>query len=168
MHYHATLKKNLGEAAVTAGALREEARALLIGAAADAHQAGMTQREIAAALGRSQPEVSRLLRLAGSRFVPRSVLGHKVVAHRHAVLDVLHSIGAKNVRVFGSVARGDDDHRSDVDLLVELPAEGVSLMKRAGTMIELEAILGAEVDVVAEQSLRPHVRKRVLEEAAPL
>ena len=75
--------------------------------------------------------------------------------------------GARNVRLIGSVARGDDRADSDLDLLVELD-KGRSLLDHAALMIELEALLGCKVDVATEQGLRPRVRDRVLAEAVVL
>lgn len=168
MHIHAVLSSNLEEASQQADELREQARRLLVESAADAHQAGMTQREIAAALNRSQPEVSRLLKLAGPRFRPRSPLGRLLVERRAEVLAVLEAKGVSEVRVFGSVARGEDDDESDIDLLVAPPAEGLSLMEEAGLQIAVADVLGIEVDVVSEDVLRPKVRERALREAVAL
>jgi predicted nucleotidyltransferase len=75
--------------------------------------------------------------------------------------------GAHNVRMIGSVARGDARPDSDLDLLVELDG-GRSLLDHAALMVELEALLGCKVDVATEQGLRPRVRDRVLAEAVPL
>lgn len=75
--------------------------------------------------------------------------------------------GAYNVRVFGSVARGENDPDSDVDFLVDLEA-GRSLSDLGGLLMDLEAALGAKVDVVTEKGLRPRVRERVLAEAVAL
>ena len=75
--------------------------------------------------------------------------------------------GAHNVRMIGSVARGDARPDSDLDLLVELE-RGRSLLDHAALMVELEGLLGCKVDVATEQGLRPRVRDRVLAEAVPL
>jgi predicted nucleotidyltransferase len=75
--------------------------------------------------------------------------------------------GAQNVRVFGSVARGDDAKSSDVDLLVDLD-EGVGLVALAGLKRELTALLSVDVDVVPADSLKAGIRDEVLAEAVPL
>lgn len=75
--------------------------------------------------------------------------------------------GAYNIRIFGSVARGEDDERSDIDLLVDLEA-GRSLFDLGSLLIELRALLGRDVDVVTERGLRDRLRERVLGEAVPL
>jgi hypothetical protein len=86
---------------------------------------------------------------------------------RAEVLRAAARHGARNVRMIGSVARGDAGPDSDLDLLVELET-GRSLLDHAALMIELEAILGCKVDIATEQGLRPRVRDRVLAEAVPL
>ncbi len=75
--------------------------------------------------------------------------------------------GATNLRVFGSVARGEDDERSDVDFLVEMGI-GRSLLDLGGLLVDLEELLGRRVDVVTEKGLRTRIRDRVLSEAVPL
>lgn len=75
--------------------------------------------------------------------------------------------GASNIRVFGSVARGDAGSTSDVDLLVDLDPDR-SLFDLGGLLMDLTDLLGTEVDVVTEASLKPRVRQRVLAEAVPL
>ncbi len=75
--------------------------------------------------------------------------------------------GARNVRLIGSVARGDAGPDSDLDLLVDLEA-GRSLLDHAALVIELESLLDCKVDVATEQGLRPRVRARVLSEAVAL
>jgi predicted nucleotidyltransferase len=86
---------------------------------------------------------------------------------RAEVLRAAERHGARNVRLIGSVARGDAGADSDLDLLVELE-RGRSLLDHAALMIELEALLGCKVDVATEKGLRPRVRDRVLAEAVAL
>lgn len=86
---------------------------------------------------------------------------------REEVLRICAKYGARNVRVFGSVARGEADDTSDIDLLVELEP-GRSLFDLGGLQYELERALGHRVDVVTERGLKEHVRLRVLKEAVPL
>lgn len=80
---------------------------------------------------------------------------------------VAHRRGASNVRVFGSVARGDAGASSDVDLLVDLDPDR-SLFDLGGLLMDLAELLGADVDVVTEASLKPRMRSRVLAEAVAL
>ncbi len=86
---------------------------------------------------------------------------------REEILRICAKYGARNVRVFGSVARGEADATSDIDLLVELEP-GRSLFDLGGLQYELERVLGCRVDVVTERGLKERVRLRVLKEAVPL
>ncbi|HMD84883.1 MAG TPA: nucleotidyltransferase family protein [Terriglobia bacterium] len=75
--------------------------------------------------------------------------------------------GAMNVRVFGSVARGEARQDSDLDLLVDTGPETSSWFP-AGLVLDLEDILGCKVEVVTEKGLNPYLKERVLQEALPL
>ena len=75
--------------------------------------------------------------------------------------------GARNVRVFGSVARGEAGADSDIDLLVETGPETSSWFP-AVLVLDLEKILGCKVEVVTEKGLTPYLKERVLQEAMPL
>jgi predicted nucleotidyltransferase len=86
---------------------------------------------------------------------------------REDILRIAAQHGAHNVRVFGSVARGEARSDSDVDLLVELES-GRSLLDLGGLLMDLQTLLGREVDVVTDQGLRDRIRARVLQEAKPL
>jgi predicted nucleotidyltransferase len=86
---------------------------------------------------------------------------------RQQVLQIAREHGAYNVRVFGSVARGEAQPGSDVDLLVEMEA-GRSLLDMGGLVMELQGLLGHNVDVVTERGLKSRIRDRVLAEAIPL
>ena len=83
---------------------------------------------------------------------------------REEILRIAAKHGARNVRVFGSVARGEADEVSDVDFLVEMEP-GKSLFDLGGLQMELEACLGCHVDVVTERGLKPRIRGRVFREA---
>ena len=91
----------------------------------------------------------------------------KLQSSRDEVLRIADRHGARNLRVFGSVERGDEDHESDLDLLVEMDA-GRSLFDMGGLLMELQDMLGCKVDVVSEKGLSPRIRERVLGEAVPL
>lgn len=71
------------------------------------------------------------------------------------------------MRVFGSVARGDADAHSDVDLLVDLEP-GRSLLDLGGLLMDLQGLLGVEVDVVTPGGLKPRNAQRILAESVPL
>ena len=74
---------------------------------------------------------------------------------------------AEDVRVFGSVARGDNAETSDVDLLIKT-RPGCSLFDLGGFLEDLQDLLGCRVDLVTEDGLKPGLRERVLREAIPL
>ena len=86
---------------------------------------------------------------------------------RREILSIAARHGAGNVRVFGSVARGDAGPESDLDILVDLEP-GRSLLDHAALLLDLEAALGCKVDVVTERGLRARVRENVLREAVAL
>ncbi|HEV2386426.1 MAG TPA: nucleotidyltransferase family protein [Candidatus Acidoferrales bacterium] len=86
---------------------------------------------------------------------------------RVEILSIAAKYGARNVRVFGSVARGEADEASDIDFLVEMEA-GRSLLDLGGLQAELEAALGRRVDVVTEKGLKARIRSRVLGGAVPV
>lgn len=86
---------------------------------------------------------------------------------KREVLRVAAQHGAHNVRVFGSVARGDSGPSSDIDLLVELEP-GRSLLDHVALVQDLGDLLGRRVDVVTERSLHRYIRDRVMEEAVRL
>ncbi len=133
--------------------------------------------------GRREPGVQTLARLVeatGHQLVldivpapgrtlglPDTPLGRRLRRRRRAIIEMAAQRGAQNVRVFGSVARGDDAKSSDVDLLVDLD-EGVGLVALAGLKRELTELLGVDIDVVSAQSLKARISDEVLAEAVPL
>lgn len=86
---------------------------------------------------------------------------------REDILRIATKRGASNVRIFGSVARGEADAKSDIDILVDLEP-GRSLLDLGGLLMDLQDLLGHNVDVVTERGLRQRIRERVLREAIPL
>jgi uncharacterized protein len=90
-----------------------------------------------------------------------------IQARREDILRTASQHGAYNVRVFGSVARGNADEQSDLDLLVDMEP-GRSLFDLGGLLVDLEELLGCPVDIVTEKGLRDRIRSRVLQEAIPL
>jgi uncharacterized protein len=90
---------------------------------------------------------------------------------RERIVEFLATRGVRNVRLFGSLARGEDDPQSDIDLLVELEGDqspGMELLTVLGLSEELSAVLAAPVDVVTIRALRPEFREAALAEAVPL
>jgi uncharacterized protein len=90
-----------------------------------------------------------------------------IMRKREDILRIAQSHRASNVRLFGSVVRGDADEKSDIDFLVQFQP-GTSLLQHAGMIADLEELLGRKVDVVPEKGLKEHLRERVLSEAVPL
>lgn len=86
---------------------------------------------------------------------------------RKEIFDAASRHGARNVRVFGSVARGSDTVESDIDLLVDFEPER-SLYDLVGLQLDIESLLGRRADVVTEGSLSTYLRERILAEARPL
>lgn len=156
--------------------------------------AGLTQSELARSAGVAQsvisayenghrepslPQLERLLEATGHRLhigldrgnaartLPDTGLGRRVRRHRAALLRAVHQAGAENLRVFGSVARGDADLDSDVDLVVDMPA-GAGLFALQSLEGELTRILGVDVDLAPADSLKPRVRAEVEREAVPV
>jgi predicted nucleotidyltransferase len=94
-------------------------------------------------------------------------LDNMLRSRREDILKIAAKHGACNVRIFGSVARGEAGENSDIDLLVELEPDR-SLLDLAKLVMELEDLLNRKVDVVTEQGLYWLLRRRILTEARPL
>lgn len=88
-------------------------------------------------------------------------------SHRVAIRRVVQAHRAGNVRVFGSVARGQDTAQSDLDLLID-PTPETTLFDIGAIRLELRALLGVPVDVLTPNALPEHVRAAVLAEALPV
>jgi hypothetical protein len=86
---------------------------------------------------------------------------------RNDILRIAAQYGARNLRVFGSVARGEDHADSDVDLLVDMDPDR-SLLDVVGFGQDLEELLDRRVDVLTGASLHPALRDRILAESRPL
>lgn len=84
--------------------------------------------------------------------------------HRQAIRDIVARNLARNARVFGSAARGDDAEGSDIDVLVD-PMPGATLLDLGALQVELEETLGLRVDLLTPGDLPPKFRERVLREA---
>lgn len=112
---------------------------------------GVSQREIAKILGVTQSAVSQMVAATRMRAkLTQGPVGRKLAEHRAEVLEIARSRGASKVRVFGSVARGEDTDDSDVDLLVDMPGE-IGIFALTGLSLDLEDLLGISVDVIPEQ-----------------
>lgn len=87
--------------------------------------------------------------------------------NRDEILQIAKKHGATNVRIFGSVARGQDTSESDLDVLVDFE-KGRSLMDHSALVIELQDLLGCKVDVATERGLKERIRERVAKDSVPL
>ena len=86
---------------------------------------------------------------------------------RQAILEAAHKRGARDVRVFGSYARGDEKPDSDGDFLVNMEP-GRSLMDLGGLLSDLEELLGRRIDIATEKGLRTYLKDSILKEAREL
>ena len=89
-------------------------------------------------------------------------------ANREQILEIAAKHGALNVRVFGSVVRGEETPESDVDFLVDYDLEKVTPWFPGGLLMDWQELLGRRVDVLTERGISPLIRDRVLAEAKPL
>ena len=94
-------------------------------------------------------------------------LGDTIREQREAILRIAARHGATDVRLIGSVARGEARPDSDVDLLVTW-SEGTSLLNHAALMLELERLLGRKVDIASDGWVKPSVRNSVYRDAIAL
>ncbi len=164
-----------------AGAIIKQARA----------RAGLTQVQLARAAGTSQPTLAayeagakspsvrtldRIVRAAGATL---QVSVHDAPVARGQLLSALRGHGdeiraaakrrhVRNVRVFGSAARGEETTASDVDLLVDFDAARHGVLPLAGFARDVRKVVGREVDATTVELLRDEVRERALAEAVPL
>ena len=103
----------------------------------------------------------------GDEDVADPAVGDTIREKREAILRIAASHGATQVRLIGSVARGEARPDSDVDLLVTW-SEGASLLDQAGLMLELESLLGRKVDIASDGWVKPSIRKSVYGDAIAL
>lgn len=156
------MAKQLAEVAQHCDEVTAGARAELVRAVRNAAAHGMTQSQIAQQIGRSQPEVSRLLRFHGTSPMARNV--RRNAGH---IRQLVAEAGGTRVRVFGSVAAGEDRPGSDVDLLFVMN-QPLSLMQLGRLEQQVADLLGAPVDLVPESALRVDLRERVCSESVAL
>lgn len=144
----------LDELAAVAGE-RDAASEKLQRAVLSANESGVSQRDIAKTLGVTQSAVSQMIAASRARAkLTQGPVGRKLAEHRAEVIRIARSRGASNLRVFGSVSRGQDDEDSDLDLLVTMPRD-VGMFQIAGLGEDLAEVLGVHVDVIPE-----HIVKR--------
>ena len=158
----------------------------------DARQrAGLTQTELAHAAGTSQPTLAayesgakspsvrtldRIIRATGAtldvtlRPLPpaQGRLLSDLRARAREIRAAARQRRIRNVRVFGSAARGEESARSDVDLLVDFDAARYGMLPLVGFGSDVRTIIGRDVDVTTVELLRDEVRQRALAEAVPL
>lgn len=149
-----------------------------------ARRAGVAQSVISAyESGRREPSLATLTRMVKAtghkikldleentvaiRGLPDTPIGRRLRRNRSALLNLASSHGAKNLRVFGSVARGEDTSESDVDMVVDIPF-GIGLFELGVFERELSEVLKVKVDLVPSDGLRNRVRDEVEAEAIPL
>ena len=155
-------RQNLVSVAQETDEAVRQARHQLVAAVREASRDGLSQKEIAQLIGRSQPEVSRLLRFHGT-----TPLARRLRSARHEVIETVKAAGGSNVRVFGSVATGREHEGSDIDLLFHMD-QPLGLMDLAGLEMELGSVLDTDVDLVPDTNIRPTMRERIISEAVPL
>lgn len=90
-----------------------------------------------------------------------------IALKRSDILEIARKHGVSNIRLFGSVARGEENPDGDIDFLIELEPDR-SLLDYAGFMLAMRELLGVKVDVVTEGGLKDRMRERVLSEAVVL
>ena len=98
---------------------------------------------------------------------PPSTITQQIQTQRQAILHLAQTYGATNLRIFGSVARGEDTPTSDLDMIIDLEPNR-SLFDLGGLAMDLQDLLGCPVDIVTEKGLKQRIRARVLREAINL
>jgi predicted nucleotidyltransferase/DNA-binding XRE family transcriptional regulator len=167
-----------------AAVIREARRRAGLSQAELARRAKVSQPVISAyESGRREPGLAMLTKLVEAtghrlhvdlvakpglrRGLPDTPMGRRLRQHRRAIIDAASRRGASNVRVFGSVARGQDTGSSDVDLLVDL-RDDVGIVGLVGLEREIAETLRCPVDVVPAANLKTGLASQVLAEAIPL
>ncbi len=94
-------------------------------------------------------------------------LEEKLKEKREDILNLVSKYGGSNVRVFGSVAKGESTEESDVDFLIDIEV-GRNLLHRIALIQDLEDLLECKVDVAKPENLHEYIREKILKEAIPL
>lgn len=162
MDANSVMVERLRTQAREADRLHERSRQMLAEAVRAGARAGLTQQQIAQAVGRSQPEVSRLLKFHGS-----TTLGLALRKKRLEIIAVAATYGATNIRVFGSMVKGVDPSDAGIDLLVSREV-GASKGALEELEQELSSLVGADIHVLSDASLGRNPNDRVLSEAVAL
>lgn len=170
---------------VTAGEILRQARSQVrLTQRQLAHKAGVAQSVIAAyESGTREPSLGTLaalveatglsLTLGFGPLLPEASgpvngpIGHRLRRRRAAVLAIAAKYGISDVRVFGSVARGEDTPESDLDMLVHLP-EGAGLFALGRFKRELQDLLHIDVDVIPDDGLKPRLRANIDRDVVPV
>jgi len=87
---------------------------------------------------------------------------------KRKILPILKKYGVKRAGVFGSIVRGEAREDSDVDILVEIERDDISLLDFVGIKLELEEALNRKVDLVEYSTIKPLIRERILSEEVPI
>ena len=87
---------------------------------------------------------------------------------RQEIITIASKHGAFNIRIFGSVARGEETATSDIDFLIDYDLNKISSWFPGGLLMDLQDLLGYKVDIVTEKGLSKFIKNKVLEEAKPL
>ena len=109
----------------------------------------------------------RVRRRTKTPTLPDSKLARLILRHRKEIITLARQHGARNVRVFGSVATGKTKKRSDIDFLVDLDP-GVGLLEMIGLELKLKDLLGVKVDIGPARLLKPNLRDEVFAHAVAL
>ena len=92
-----------------------------------------------------------------------------IQSRKEEIIEIAHKHGADNVRVFGSVARGEETSDSDIDFLIEIPDfSKISFFFPGGLIVDLEKLLGRKVDIVIYSALKPKIKPEILRDAKAL
>ena len=162
MDMSGVMMQRLRTQASEADRLHERSRSMLAEAVRAGIQSGLTQKQVAEAIGRSQPEVSRLLRFHSS-----TKLGLLLRKNRAAIMEVAADHSLTNIRVFGSLSKGIDPSDGEIDLLVEVD-NGAGNAGLDAASERLSSLLSTRVRLINDASFRRNRSDRALADAVAL